>query len=452
VYFMAITLVCNCGQQMLTGNATAGRQVQCPRCRSSLQVPDFQQAYQPPVAAPPASPVAAIPMPAAEAATPPAPRPEAQPPAHLSPPVPEPLLGAGDFTLVYVPPSPPPQPIVPPSPPQAIPIFDQISSQPLAPVSPPQAIPVFDQISSLPLTPASPPHAEPVRDQIPFFEERSGLSIEKPGDAASEKREKQKRKDKLKTKRSQFKLVNLGLGLYYGKLLCYLIGILIMLFVVILATLVASTGSVAGDAPRPGATAAESVSLAAVGIIVIIDVCIMVFLAPLLGMTASILCCWVPPRSQARPLIITSASLDVASIVLGIVVFAMGLLVGFTGSGRLAEIAILPALILFLLVFTSMVTAWILFMLFLRKLANYLDDETTGDEAFSLMVQTVLFCVATPIVTAVQAILAALIMYLGQALALIIGTVWLILSFKLMFRNLNLISTLRALVQRRAGL
>jgi hypothetical protein len=105
----------------------------------------------------------------------------------------------------------------------------------------------------------------------------------------------------------------------------------------------------------------------------------LVAISPMLGIAGGILCCFAPPKSNTRPLILVSVSLD-----------GMGLAIGTTAAVVTAlaqnEQSFAMKTVVDLLTFLMSLGSFILFMLFLKKLALYLKDEGTATEAHDVMV------------------------------------------------------------------
>src|SRR5262249_49372798 len=101
--------------------------------------------------------------------------------------------------------------------------------------------------------------------------------------------------------------------------------------------------------------------------------------SPILGIVGSILCSWVPARSRARALVLVSLGFDAGSLAALLLALPVALVTGNLFGGG-------AALVLLLLCPVFGITGFILFMVFLKKLAYYLDDEPSGDEAIAAMV------------------------------------------------------------------
>jgi hypothetical protein len=139
---------------------------------------------------------------------------------------------------------------------------------------------------------------------------------------------------------------------------------------------------------------------------------------------------WVPEASKAKGLILASVVLDVAAIPIGLVVQMRGL----------------PSL----LVAPMGLASWVLFMLFLRRLASYLKQGPVAEEALGLLWRGILLVVLPPVVL----VLVSLVLRFLPCLSIIaipVGLIaWLVLAIKFLFRLLALISTLRQVILSRS--
>ena len=86
------------------------------------------------------------------------------------------------------------------------------------------------------------------------------------------------------------------------------------------------------------------------------------WLQAVISICASIMCLWTPRESQVRRAIWTSLLADVVAVVLGLIILSLNPMISLLYGTIVC-------------VFT-----WVLFMLFLQKLAYYLDRPSCGDE------------------------------------------------------------------------
>jgi hypothetical protein len=250
-----------------------------------------------------------------------------------------------------------------------------------------------------PLTQLAPPDFRPpalrplaglveVDSDAPILEEEE-ISV----DAAARDLRKQ---EKMRARQRQLQMTGLGLTLTFWSIVCLLgvFGTLVVLAIfVFTAHQIRNYAEVTGNPPPP--TLEDAGPLLAV---LTFTIFAFGFLQGLLYLVGSALCCWVPRRSRARPYVVVSVSLLGASfglMVLHCIVIIVALLLGH-GLGD-AILSPLP-LILSLLAFLLFPGGFVLFMLFLRGLAVFLNERSTGDEVLTILVAwIVLFVVSFPL-------------------------------------------------------
>lgn len=219
-------------------------------------------------------------------------------------------------------------------------------------------------------------------------------------------------------KRKQFARTYLGLGFHYAKVVGTLLNILlgIVAFLLVLGTKGRLAGALQGLEQVAG------------------------LLIALVGVTGSVLCCWVPPRSRARPLILASLAFDGAATLLRFLAAALAALAVSAAASGLEVCASLGSFV-----------GLVLFLFFLRRLADYLDEGGLADEAMSI----ILFLG----VVLVSIFLGALLLG-GIVAAIRIPVVTLLLSFlavvallvvmiNLLFRILYLLGSVRRALEAR---
>jgi hypothetical protein len=242
-------------------------------------------------------------------------------------------------------------------------------------------------------------------------------------------RRKKKKAKKMKVKRQQFKLVNFGLMLYYFKVIIIIAAVFLVIFSGIGSAAMMSQG--APGVASFGAFMGMLVSLALVAI------------SPMLGIAGGILCCFAPPKSNTRPLILVSVSLD-----------GMGLAIGTTAAVVTAlaqnEQSFAMKTVVDLLTFLMSLGSFILFMLFLKKLALYLKDEGTATEAHDVMVGYFFGFLGPLVAIALFAVMAASMfipILCAGGISIIIGFIyWVFYMIKLLIRYLNLLNGVRQLL------
>jgi hypothetical protein len=222
---------------------------------------------------------------------------------------------------------------------------------------------------------------------------------------------------KRKERRRQIRRVQLGLGFHFWKYLTYVLGINLIISGVILATF-----------------------LSLLGILVVTVGYIAILISPVLGIVGSILCTSVPAKTEAKPLITVSLGLDASCLALGFLGGFIGL-VTRTLPGREGI-----AFLVFLISSAACgLAGFVMFMLFLRKFATFLDDHKSADEAMTQMINLLVVVLGGG---AIMIITAAILFNIEAWLAtLALGVEYLaffILYLKVLFSILDLISTIRA--------
>jgi hypothetical protein len=222
-----------------------------------------------------------------------------------------------------------------------------------------------------------------------------------------------------------------GLTIHYARialmLLCFVVLVISMVVLPLVAALEISRAARSGEGPGAGLVLA-TIPLLLVNIA-------MNFLAPLLGLSGSILCLWVPSQSGAKGFIIASLTLDLVALPVGLLLRLLSL---FPEGQLLAVLGVVPA---FLMGFI----AWALFMVFLQKLSSYFHEETLAEEAQALLIRGIVILVLAPVV---------FFILLGLALLPCIGFIFvlMVLGYSLYYfflflrRQLDLIGSLRQVI------
>jgi hypothetical protein len=250
--------------------------------------------------------------------------------------------------------------------------------------------------------------------------------------------------------RRQMGMTSLGLGFHYAKVLIYLIGILVYMVCIVLMS----------GALSPQSAEGAVAGVRFLSVILSLAYFTMAYVGPGLGATGSILCCWVPGITKAKPFVITSLALDIVATVLPLLSMLIAGAAAFTGGFR--ETA--PGTVVLSLVFTVLsalctMAAFILFMLFLRQLATFMDDSGTANEAMGAIVHYV-WLILAPIL--VVGLLFMLIFFISRDFASFLfgscifwltfiggAIVWFVFVLKLLFRILNIIASMRAELRSR---
>jgi hypothetical protein len=236
---------------------------------------------------------------------------------------------------------------------------------------------------------------------------RPGLPA--PRDREEDDYPRKRKGGKKRERRAQLNKVDLGLAFHYWKYLSFVLAIFLR---------------VAGNLLAFG--------LPPLALLLIGVSWLGTFTAPILGIVGSVLCASVPPKSQARVLVLLSLGFDAAAL----------------GAPLLALLTILippVALVFLLLALVFGITGFVLFMYFLKRLAYYLHDAPAGEEAIAAMAAYlgVLFGGLVVMFITVAALIRP-----APIVALVLGglesIVWTVFLIQALFRILNVISNLRA--------
>jgi hypothetical protein len=279
---------------------------------------------------------------------------------------------------------------------------------------------VTDIIDSEPLVMAA------VREEgaIIRIREEEEYALPRPRRSRGEERQRKRASKKGRLRRRNLGLVNLGLGFHFARFVVFLFCILLHVGFVFLAR------------PSP------SVAIV-LGILFNISFFI---IAPLLGITGSILCLWVPGESNARVFIIVALAIDAALPFFWVILIAASLSAGAVG-----------AIVIVLLAFVAFVVSWVFFMLFLKFLADYLSEHALGHEAIRLLIKGITILVGTIIC---DAIIIAVVFSLPPetivvfailliVVFLIIFITWVVIMVNFILEILNLIGSIRQVIASR---
>jgi hypothetical protein len=209
-----------------------------------------------------------------------------------------------------------------------------------------------------------------------------------------------------------FARVRQGLGFHYARLVLTLLGGLVVMGLLCYGWTVK---------PRPDDPILAGGGWAALGI---------VSLAALVGLAGSVLCLWVGRVSRAWWFIFLSLLLDVLTLPVA----------------AYLQVADLPVVLAWAVEFVS----WILFMLFLRRLALHIDRPSEADEVMRLITRGVALLVAVPLFLVLLAQFAILYAFAGsQAAHVLLVVSWgivivqVLLLIQLVFSILGNLQTLR---------
>jgi hypothetical protein len=213
--------------------------------------------------------------------------------------------------------------------------------------------------------------------------------------------------------------VHRGLGFHYAKQIILLVGLLLWLLQLILLG-----PKFLGEDPG----SVRSFLFTAVSILLLL----LDEVRGGVGIVGSVFCAHVPPKSGARELIIASLVLDCFTLPLPLVALALDPI---------------PGALLSILAWLFGLVAWMLFMLYLRRLAYFLDADQHGDEAMRLMLKGLFLLIGMPFAIIIGGIFALLTCMRGLGTA-VIGVVAMgILGINYLFEVLELIGRVRATIR-----
>jgi hypothetical protein len=282
---------------------------------------------------------------------------------------------------------------------------------------------------------AQPPR--PRRQQV----EEEPQAYEEPEPEPAE--EEYRPKKGMKT-RQRMRLANIGLGFHYAKVLCILVALVLILVSM-------GLGFMAGLARSMGMLRAVSVLSCISNILFLVT--------PVLGAVGSLLCFWLPPKSNSKVLAIVTFSLEVGGVALIGIAFLMALSApavaademmggrGPRGGMALAGGAIILILLGALVIYAS----FIMFLIVLRVLAGFLRDFSTADEAMRALIMYVVVTVGGAVVVfGLSFILLGGEPNLGKVILLLAVMVgWIVALCVVMFAILTVIGTVRARINSR---
>ncbi|GEM_PF-6721672 len=231
--------------------------------------------------------------------------------------------------------------------------------------------------------------------------------------------------------------VRLGLAFHRARLIIFLFTPVFLIFASVVGGMASGAGRGAGLVGGALVVIAGLVLLAAL------------LVTPILGIIGSVLCAWVPKKT-ARTLILVSFGLDAGSFGLGIVQIVL----------MLARVLGAP---MFVLVFQFLqlgltLAAWVLFMLFLRRMAHSLEEWGHADEAGSIILVGALLVLGPPVVLVGLGLLIAAMVSRENAgavvgamllVTMVLVIPYIVFLFKFLFRQLELLGYLRGVIAKK---
>jgi hypothetical protein len=415
---MSILFSCSRGHHLAVNPALAGQKVRCPVCLEvvaapflalPVEEPTSTQQQKDPVAQP-------VPPPATEVLPPPAvPVTETfQPIAGLEFPEEITIVPLSDEAASSQ--ATPREKKAPPWPAVAA-----VDDHPAVALASPPAAQETAAASTAPQA-VPPPEAIPVGPVLYALAKEQGTPVKQPPRRASWDEEDEEEEDQPRTeadprreKRRQIRHVQLGLGFHYWKYLIFMFGLNLSLC----GSIVQTFSPVVGLVLIGLGQATMCVSL-------------------VLGIVGSLLCTFVPAKTGTRPLIVASLTLDGLYLLL----LPVALCTGMLGQGVQAPQMVAGCILI--LASLCWLAGFILFMLFLRKFATYLDDHRSAEAAMSQMLSLVAVLMGG---SSIMAITVAVSFWLEPWLTVFALTVeyicMLVLFIKVLFGILEVIGTIR---------
>jgi hypothetical protein len=256
--------------------------------------------------------------------------------------------------------------------------------------------------------------------------------------------DQERRKKKLRRKQRRdsraMKLVRLGLGFHSIKVLAWLLSM--VLFMIMMVMIIMIGVSAMAQAAQGGRDAGALDTAQGVALLFGSVIAILYLIAPILGITGSILCCFVPSKTRARPLIFTSLILDGLPLILGAMAIFLGALATQMGVSSLSRLGT----VLTILAFCCNVAALVLFMFFVKSIACFYGDRGTGNEAIHVMLHLFVIAIGGFAVIWASSYVLRFVFIFGPILQIGMFFGWIIMIIKIVIRLFNVIQTARALI------
>jgi|GEM_PF-5335529 len=287
-------------------------------------------------------------------------------------------------------------------------------------------------------------------------------------DEEEEMDDETRRKLEKQEKKKKFKLVDIGLLLHVIKLYVTFVGILCGATVVVVQLFEVANITEKSDeyqaklkqaqdeAAKQGKELPVEVrgeDIPKVGVYDL-DVLMLFFLnlfvgliGPLCGLTGSLLCCWIPKKSEARGSAIVALICDLVCIVVWLLwVLAIGNVLGMQASKVRNMVKLLYGAIAL-----CVVVAWLMILTYQRALGKYLGDARLGNEGLNRIVGLAIQVVLLVVMIILNVAGATL---MGIPVGVIVGCAalgaWvLFFIFFFFLRMLKLFAAMRAAIQRK---
>lgn len=276
----------------------------------------------------------------------------------------------------------------------------------------------------------------------------------RPRDDDEEPLDAQERlKERLRDRRRRLRLVNTGLLLHLIKLWIYVIIVLSLVVQNVFLIVVSVVRDLAaGDRDlSPDALAL----FAFLQVIFLFGVMIGVILAPIFGTVGSGFCLMVPKKSEARGTIITSFVFDILPMIGSLIMILASLDVFGMDIESVDGKAKLERLNMYIMLGSGFFTlsAWFLFMVFLRQFGQYIGQPGLGNEALNLIAYLIVQVISLPITMLVTLYMFRLFIgllgsFIGILIMFIVVICWFAQFYFLFFIGMiSLLNAMRAAVK-----
>lgn len=267
----------------------------------------------------------------------------------------------------------------------------------------------------------------------------------------------EKRKERLRDRRRRLRIVNTGLLLHTIKLWIYA---LIVLAVILNNIFLIIVNVVADLAAADRDLSPEALLLFAfLQFIFLVGIGIGVVVAPIVGVVGSGLCLMVPKKSEARGTIITSFVFDLIPLFTSLVVLlalfdVFGMDIETPEGGQ--KLTRLNQLIFAGNGFFTL-SAWFLFMVYVRQLGQYIGQPGLGNEALNLIAYLIVQVISLPITMILtlyifRFMIGLLGSFMGIVIMFIVVIIWFAQFYYLFFMGMiSLLNAMRAAIREDTG-
>jgi hypothetical protein len=263
----------------------------------------------------------------------------------------------------------------------------------------------------------------------------------------------ERRKERLRDRRRRLRLVNTGLLLHLVKLWIYV--------VIVLSLVVNNVFMIVVNVVRDMAAADRDLSpdalalFAFLQLIFFFGIMIGVIIAPIVGTVGSGFCLMVPKKSEAKGTIITSFVFDVLPMVGSLIMILASLDVFGMDIESVDGKAKLERLNLYIMIGSGFFTlsAWFLFMVFLRQFGQYIGQPGLGNEALNLIAYLIVQVISLPITMIMTLYMFRLFIgllgsFMGIIIMFIVVICWFAQFYFLFFVGMiSLLNAMRAAVK-----